>query len=277
MLSSEERLEIGREGLKKLHKKGAYGLNNWGISFEDEEEEYLWPGGACFGGMGRRVSLAKSAPTAFYDACLHNKHGKLNEGQKKYLDWFINKSQWAKAILTKDVGEAIKLGTVFDVNYSAQFLVGAGIFIRYIREFPAVIDNWQILKDVVDWDVALILSNVFIVSREGNILRRSLTYGHDVINAGNINYKIVEGFVNKKSQPVNPLKPFTETSAYYGLHTPYFTVTPEEIQRGIPRIIKGIGSKMRGRLFHQAYKKINKNRDQNFPLNKLPKYLEQYK
>lgn len=274
MLSSEERLEIGRKGLYEIHKRGAYGLNNWGISFENTKDDYLWPGGACFGGVGRRVGMTKSTPTAFYDVCLHD--NKLNEEQKKYLDWFINRSQWAKCILTKDVEEAIKLGTVFDVNYNAQFLVGAGIFIRYLREFPAVIRNWQILKDVVDWDVSLILANVFKV-KDSKIIQRGLTYGHDVINPANINYEIVKGFVNKKSQPVNPLKPFTETSSYYGLHTAYFIATQEETRRGIRPIIERIDSKMKGQVFSQAYKKINRRNNREFPLIELPNYLEQYK
>lgn len=88
---------------------------------------------------------------------------------KTYLHFLMNDSCFAPCFITKDVNEAWELGTVMDAkNFSAQYLITAGMAIRMITEYTNIVKTWFQLSNEMDGNQALYFAHMFAYSEGMN-------------------------------------------------------------------------------------------------------------
>jgi len=83
---------------------------------------------------------------------------KLSE---KYINWWVNDSFVADAFITKEEGTILEKGSILDCSYPASYVVLAMIGLRYMWEFPQVVQNWEKFKKHVPYDAAIIMAHMF--------------------------------------------------------------------------------------------------------------------
>ena len=84
-----------------------------------------------------------------------------------------------------------------DCSYPSSYVVFAMIGLRYMREFPEIIRNWEMFKEFVNYDAAIIIAHMFTKENNGG------WSGH--FNVGNSNHIWFQKYWNKKefTQAVN--------------------------------------------------------------------------
>lgn len=164
------------------------GLNNYGLVRTDGEIKFL-PGQPCYGGIGYQLRefLGQAGLKdfgldlndyktwkghkldAFFD-CVGPawKRRKFTDMDREYLTFVANNSLFRHCIVTKDAEEILTCGTIFDTNFPPAYIMAAGMAIRYIREYPGVINTFCQLREHVDnQNLALLLSNYLNLHRNG--------------------------------------------------------------------------------------------------------------
>lgn len=86
---------------------------------------------------------------------------KFTERDTRYLNWLVNKSAWKDAFITKNVEEFTSLGIVYNVDLSSRFIIQAAILVRYLAEFPHIVEEWSFWDKYTNGNLAMYLAVIF--------------------------------------------------------------------------------------------------------------------
>lgn len=146
-LSKKERLEIGKGELKWLFgqysgREGERQNANYSVT-HSTTEPYRILGWSCFGQLFNNTSNANTTLSHLSlgaGKARPDKYHKIDkESAVRYYDWLINHSPWKEAYLTKDPEEVFDLGTVYDTDLPANFIISAASALREVWEKNSMI------------------------------------------------------------------------------------------------------------------------------------------
>ena len=124
----------------------------------------------------------------------------LSSVQKIYLRWLATDSAFADAFHTKNPNIMFKRGTIMNVNYTPQYVFGACVASRYVRENPDLVNSWNLLRKYMSADAALIFAHYFTPSSQNRMNIHSPFYppGHKFINSVSFKQHHLRNFVDHK-------------------------------------------------------------------------------
>lgn len=100
---------------------------------------------------------------------------------KKWIDWMLNESVWARVFRTKSVSVALRRGVVCRTHYDYAFVLQAAMMLRMVSEAPDFVASWAKFSDYCHPYVAMMLAEDFSVSEQDDFLcpaRTISNWGH---------------------------------------------------------------------------------------------------
>lgn len=163
---------------------------------------------------------------------------KLGKPDLKYVNWLINDSFMAEAYLTKNAVDVIEHGAVLDCAHSAQYVITSAIALRYVKEFPFIVDNWNMASQYISGDDAFFFSHVIREGEQNKDVYTLSAYsimGHSALGA----YDRRAFTRIHKKEIITSLPSMTKKANYNGLSS--ILLTPQEhggLKIKLPKITK---------------------------------------
>ena len=95
-------------------------------------------------------------------------HTRLPEDiTERYINWWVKKSFVSKVFVTKDVKTILEKGIILDCSFPSAYIMIGVIGLRYLWEHKGIVENWDVFKEHVNHDAAILLSHMFVKVEQG--------------------------------------------------------------------------------------------------------------
>lgn len=191
-MNKKQLLKICRDSGKELKAKAGPGLEHYLIVCTDGSVHWQIDD-ACFSGFGSQVKLG-TVPA--YLVFWHTQADEL-PGQREYFRWLFRKSPYADAYVYKTSKRVFEEPTVIDCNFSPNFVIGAAILCRYRREYPKLIEQFNLFKKDLGEDLALVLMHFFKGQDKDTFVKCAVGGGHDAMHPGQMGQKAIVRYLKR--------------------------------------------------------------------------------
>lgn len=210
-------LAVAKDAADKLFAK-KYGMDNFCFVYNDGTVSTMLTGQPCFAAVKRLMSDGsnywgndkKDVKGIAYFVFTHNFVGRGTKPTIQnlhYLGWLLNKSPFASLFVTKKPSDAWKTSIIIDADCSPQKVISAAISVRYLYEYPHLINKWVKYSYYMPKNLAYMLLHLTYWKKgDKQFVLAAIDEGHMATRPDCLTQLHLKTFVEGKLNPNDPTK-----------------------------------------------------------------------
>ena len=188
-------LQKARNAFKKLIKENSPFALTFAI-IPKGTGEVVSREGACFASL--RYNEEHKEIDYFIFSQFVGRNSPLSNTEETYLEWLARKSSFRHAFHTKNPKIMRDRGTIMKVDFPPQYIFAASVMARYVSEYPHTVEVWNLFKDWINPNAALVFAHIFGFDHEKKILQAMPTWGsgHKAFGSSQFGKEELNSFMN---------------------------------------------------------------------------------